>query len=316
MQKAKLGFVKVKLLLPTFIVAAALSIPLRIYQYLFIINPETGFYNKLDWSVYALYIVLGVFSLAFIVFSLLSKEAVASKAPDGQSKAVGIVGFGFAVCFVVDAIKQISAFAFAVLGYSGSAVGLTLWKYLTGNGYIPGIFQAVFALGAAVYLIIFGLSYLNGKNTYQDSKLLALNPMLWAVCKMIARLMRPVSYTKLSELLLELFSLAFLMLTFLAFARVSSQLSEKGAMRKVFAYGLPAALFSFVLSIPRLALTLIGQSEMLTDLYTFDVTELGCAVFLVTYIACAMYFGKREVPEEIKEEEEAVEIDDDFLSEE
>ena len=316
MKKAKTNTIKVKRLMPAFIVALAAGVIVRLYQYFTIIDAETGFYTSINWSVYALYIILGIFSLMFIVISFVSSEAVSSKPIEGKSKLLGTVSIIFAAGLIIDAIQQISSFVFAVLGYAGSAVGLTLWKYVSGNGYIPAILEAVFALGAAVYMIIFGVSFTNGKNTYQDSKLLALNPMLWAVCRMISRLMRPISYSKLSELLIELFSLAFLMMAFLAFARISSQLSEKGSMRKLFAYGFPAVLFCFVCSVPRLVLTVIGKSSMLTKLYKFDVAFFASGIFLIVYIGTAMYLGSREVPEEIKEEEASNETDDNFLSEE
>ena len=209
---------KIKYLLILFIAAFALTVPVRTYQYFTVIAPKTGFYTSLNWAVYVLYIALAVFSLIFILCSLLSAEAVESKMPQGRSKLLAVSAIIFAVCFIIDSIRQISAFVMAFIGYSSGSVRPGLWKYLSTNGYIPVILEALFALCAAIYMIVFGMSYSSGRNTFEDSKLLALGPMLWAVSKMIACLMQPISYVKVSELLLELFALAFLMLTFLSFA--------------------------------------------------------------------------------------------------
>ena len=315
MKKGKLNFIKVKFLLPFFALMFAATVPIRIYQYFTVIAPGTGFYTSLNWAVYALYGILAFASIVFILSALLSAEAVQSKMPVGKSKALAIVSYLFSVCFIIDAVKQISAFVIAFIGYSSGAVKPGFWSYVTSNGYIPVIMEAFFALCAGVYMIVFGMSYSNGKNTFEDSKLLALGPMLWSVSRLIAGLMQPISYQKVSELLLELFALAFLMIAFLSFARVSSQLSEEGEMRKVFAFGYPAALFCLVCAVPRLVLFLIGQSSMLSDGHGVDLTLLMAAAFLLTYIGTAMYLGNKELPEDLQEQADNEQIDDNFLSE-
>jgi hypothetical protein len=87
-------------------------------------------------------------------------------------------------------------------------------------------------------------------------------------------------------------------------------------MRKVFGFGLPAALFCLVCSVPRLILTLIGQSSKLADEYHMEVMLLSSAVFILVYIGMTMYMGDRELPEELEERLEDEVIDDEFLSEE
>lgn len=313
--KGKISFIKIKGLFILFALCFAAAVPIRIYQYFTVIAPATGFYRSLNWAVYALYIIVGAYSLITVIGALLSEETAQSKMPEGKSKLLGVVAFVYAACFLIDAIIKISSFVMAFVGYASGMVRPGVWKYIAANGYVPVILQAVFALFAAIYFIVFGMSYSAGKNTFQDSKLLALSPMLWAVAKMITGLMRPISYVKVSELLLELFASALLMITFLSFARVSSQLSEKGEMRKIFAYGLPAALFCLVCSVPRLALILIGQSSRLADGYGFDVMLISSAAFLLVYIGTVLYMGNRELPEEVEEQLEDEAIDDNFLSE-
>ena len=104
MKKPQLAFIKIKYLLPVFIAAVAVLIPLRIYQYWYLIDGETGFYNKINWAVYALYALIGVYGLVFILCSFLSAEAVESKPPVGKTKGLGFVSFGFAVCFIIRCI--------------------------------------------------------------------------------------------------------------------------------------------------------------------------------------------------------------------
>ena len=87
-------------------------------------------------------------------------------------------------------------------------------------------------------------------------------------------------------------------------------------MRKIFAYGLPAALFSLVCSVPRVVMILIAQPSKLADGYGVDVALLAAPLFIIVYIGTAMYLGNRELPSDLLESEEDVMIDDDFLSEE
>lgn len=313
--KVKLSFVKIKGLFILFAIVFAAALPIRLYQYFTVIAPSTGFYRSLNWAVYVLYLIVGAFSLLNIVLTMLSVEAVQSKMPEGKSKLLGVAGIVYAICFIIDAIAKISSFAMAFIGYSAGHVRVGLWNYITANGYVPVILQALFALFAAIYFIVFGMSYLAGKNTFRDSKLLALTPMLWAVARMIAGLMKPISYVKVSELLLELFATALLMITFLSFARVSSQISEKGEMRKIFAYGLPAALFCLVCSVPRFILFVIGKGSALAEGYGVEVMLFSSAAFILIFIGVSLYMGNKEVPEELQEEYENEIIDDNFLSE-
>jgi len=313
--KKKISFLKLKWLLPLFAIAFAVSVPLRLYEYFSVLEPKTGFFTSINWAVYALYAVLIVYALICCFISFFASETVESKMPEGKNRLLGVVSFVFAAAFVVEAVLSISDFAEKLFGYYNGNQDISLWKYITASGYLPILIGIIFSLFSIIYFIVFGMSYFAGRNTFQDSKLLALSPMLWAVCRMITDLMRPINYAKVSELLIEMFAFVFLMLTFLSFARVSSQLSEKGEMRKLFAFGFTASLLCLVCSVPRGVLVLIGQSAKLADDYKFDITLFASSVFLTVFVAVEMYMGNKELPKEEEEQLEEEIIDDNFLSE-
>ena len=62
--------------LPLFVSLAALlvSVPLRVYQYFKILEPETGFYSDVNFSVYLIYILLGVAMLGAIIIPMINKK--------------------------------------------------------------------------------------------------------------------------------------------------------------------------------------------------------------------------------------------------
>lgn len=76
----KTGFEKsfnFKQILITLAAGAAVLLPVRIYQLFAIIDTgSTGFYKKIDFSVYFMYVAVVVFTALLIVFSRLSDDKI------------------------------------------------------------------------------------------------------------------------------------------------------------------------------------------------------------------------------------------------
>lgn len=58
-----------KSLFGIFAAALIVALPLRAYQLIFLIDPETGFYTKTNFTVPLLYVLLILVGIAFIVLS-------------------------------------------------------------------------------------------------------------------------------------------------------------------------------------------------------------------------------------------------------
>ena len=173
---------------------------------------------------------------------------------------------------------------------------------------------------AAIYMLIFGISYIDGRTTYSQYKFMAITPLFWAMSRIVLRFVRKIAYVNVSDLMLELFMLAFMMIFLLNFARISSGLANSKAMRTVFASGFVSIFFCTVTNLPRLLMVLTANGKALPDEYPFSLCDLGFAIFAFAYIINAMKYAKENdalelLGEENKSEPDIMETDDNFLSE-
>ena len=54
--------------------ALLVAVPLRVYQYFKVLESDTGFYAKTDFSVYAIYILLGAAMIISVVIPMINKK--------------------------------------------------------------------------------------------------------------------------------------------------------------------------------------------------------------------------------------------------
>jgi len=275
-----------------FIVAFLSAIPVRIYQLKNLIEPTTGFYNENHNSILipVLYAIL-VASVAFIIaFSYLSGSMPKTKNLEGQNSGFGIICICMAVSFVYDAgmvvINLVNGFA------SGSA-GMSFMRFLRSADGFPYLIQAVFGFISAFYFFIYGVSYIKGKAGFEKVGMIALAPVGWAIGRIVYRFMTPISFTKVSELLFELIMLAFLMIFFITFARITTEVQNEDKMWAIFAAGLPAALFCFLCSLPRLTMYIMGRKDLVTISSALEFSDLTCGIFILVYIVMQVTIGKR-----------------------
>ena len=84
-------------------------LPLRTYQLMRLIEPETGFYTGHSATIPTLYILLAVCTVVLVVISYLSGD-VPVRLWKRKNIGLGTVSLLFAVSLVVDAISQTENF--------------------------------------------------------------------------------------------------------------------------------------------------------------------------------------------------------------
>ena len=166
------------------------------------------------------------------------------------------------------------------------------------------LFESIFGIIACVYFIVFALSYFNDKADFTSYKVLALAPLFWAMCKMITRFMTKISFINVSELMLEMLELALVMLFFMSFAKISSDVADKGEFKKLVSYGMPAAMLAAVIGVSRLVITLCGKRDRLPSELGFSLTDPAFAFFAIVYIRHQMKHGRPESEDNVPSEDE------------
>lgn len=294
----------------------AVAVIFRMYQLLNIIESDTGFYHFKDWSVYVMYVLCALAILVPYVLTLLAKNVPASKSPFRKNMLMAVASFVFAGGIVLDVVSSLSTFLLNVKSFS--AAGLSVMGTVDQSQF-PLIMETVFGVFAAIYIIIFGISYIDGRTTYAQYKFLAITPLFWAMSRIVIRFVRKIAYVNVSDLMLELFILGFMMIFLLNFARISAGLANSKAMRTVFSSGFVCIFFCMVANLPRLLMILTANGSSLPDEYPFSLCDLGFAFFCFAYIVNAMKCAKEndalELLDQETKTENIMETDDNFLSE-
>lgn len=293
------------------------SIPVRLYQLLNIIEANTGFYKALDRSVYVMYILAAAAIIVSYAVSLLAKNVPASKSPFRRNRNLAVASMIFGAGIVLDVVSSASEFIINARNFT--AAGLSFLG-TADQGQIPLLLETVLGVFAAIYILVFGISYIDGRTTYSQYKFLAITPFFWAMSRLILRLISKISYVNVSDLMLEIFGIAFMMIFFMSFARISAGLSNNKAMRSVFSSGAVSLFLLATANVPRLLMLLSGNRAKIPAEYGFSLCDLAFAFFVAAYIINAYKCAKENDSKELDAEETTesatdMETDDNFLSE-
>lgn len=309
---------KLNPLLGLYIAAGLLiaAIPVRLYQLFTIIEHDTGFYKAVDRSVYIMYALAALAVIASYAVATLAKNVPASKSPYRKNKFLAVTSIILGIGIVLDVVSAASTFIIKARSFTAAGIS---FLGTADQGQIPVLFEAVLGIFAAIYLLVFGISYIDGRTTYSQYKFLAITPFFWAIARLVTKLISKIAYVNVSDLMLEIFGLAFMMIFFMSFARISSELSNKKAMRSVFASGAVAAFLLGTANFPRLLLLISGNIGKITSGYSLSLCDLAFVFFAAAYIINAYKCAQENDGAELKEESETVktdmETDDNFLSE-
>lgn len=278
-----------------FAAASLISLPIRTAQYFTVIEPDgTGFYTASNWSVYALGIILAisVFSLLFIGIS--KKKKLDYDREVKPRPVFGIFSLVAAAGTFLDGISCATKFSnnFEPV-IERSYEGVPAWN--TEKLVFGG--EAILAVLAAIFFLAIAVSALKGKTNGSEHKLISLAPVLWCMIRMLYRFSRTISYLKVSDLTFELIMLVLMVMFFMAFAQVNSEIGGKNCEWKLAGYGLPAALFALICFVPRLIATIAGRTELIYEYSSLDICDLTTALFIISTVFTRIT-DRVEIPEE------------------
>lgn len=291
-------------------VALLIAVPLRTVQLFTNIEVNTGFFEANDWTVVVMYTVLALAALVLVLLPMFSAKLPASRPVVRQDRCLALAAFVFAAGLAYDVIFTVLKTAKILSETSG-----TVFTMLFTEGVLAMLLQALCGAAACVYIVLFALSYVGGNARFSEYKLLAIMPLFWSLFRMVGRFMTKISFTMVSELLIELAMLAFMLLFLMSFARVSAQVNQKGEMKKMICYGLPAAFFALLIGVTRLICTVAGRTELLADGFAFSLGDIGFGIFAVVYIFTHMRYGRPASEDEMLSDEEKEPASDETLSE-
>lgn len=295
------------------------SLALRLYQYFVIIDTGyTGFFKKIDWSVPVFSITLVLFCLFFFVLMTRTAYMTASMPVVNKNGGMKLAAVFMAAGILYDIILMLTKLIVAMRGYT-KLLEINFFTYLFSEGLIAVILQCLCGFLSVIFFMLYALSFGDGKNAFVGYRFLALMPLFWAMFRLVYRFMTKIAFIEVSELMLELFALAFMMIFFMSFARMVSSIPQKNDMRKAAAFGFPAVILTAVMGFSRLAATLGGRHELLPNGFSFTLSDLSFAVFALSFIRFQLCYGRpfsedESISTEKSEQTERNQIDENFLS--
>lgn len=256
-----------------------ITVPLRIYQYFKIVDPETGFYNKTDASVYIIYALLAVACLISIFIPVAGKKKLQTVSACKKSTGFFIASLIMSVTIIYDSANVL--LSYFDLYTEGASLGnlISVTEYVRNQGGTMMLIQVVFGALSAIFFFITGISVGVGNSDGSKLKILALSPTVWSIFKLLYRFKRTISFTNVSDLLFELFLIVFMMLYFFSFAQVISKIDSDTVFYKTISYGVPAIIFAAICFIPRFILTVSGNKDLLCSHYIVNYSDFGFIIF-------------------------------------
>ena len=195
--------------IPLFGALAALliAVPLRVYQYFNLINPETGFYDKTDATVFILYAVSIISIVLSIAVPFINRKKLVTVSSCKKSIGFLVVSVVTAISLIVDAAVQL-LYYFSLIE-EAAAIGYEQSKYLQSQGATLVLCQIVLGVITAIFFFICGISVGVGNSDGSKYKILALAPTVLCIFKLLYRFKRTISFVNVSDLLFELFAIVF-----------------------------------------------------------------------------------------------------------
>ena len=264
-----------------FFLCCAATMIIRTVQVFSSVDRETGFYTGNKALVFILYFLIAAASVLFAVSSFLSKESAKVELRAEKNTLLSVLSCVLSVGFLYDSA---SAFFGTFDSADSVSYGASAFQSMMLSGTIPQFFQSVFALLSAAYFLVLAKDAVKGSNKVSSRKILAVAPVCWAGFRLVHRFVEQISYIRVSELLLELVMLALMIMFFMAFAQVASGVYVKNARWRIVGLGLPAALVSLTVNVPRLLFVLANGTDELYSKYPFKVSDFVIALFIAVLV--------------------------------
>lgn len=277
--------------------ALLVAVPIRVYQYLKLINPTTGFFDETDFSIFVLYAILALAMLICIVISYINHKSLQPVAIGKNSKGFLAVSLLMALGTAIDCVSLIAEFSDLADKAPINISREFLFEYISSQGGTLTLIEAVFAAISAFYFVLSGLLSVNNNDSKPRFKILALSPVVWCVFRLLYRFKRTIAFINVSDLFIELFSIVMAMVFFLALAQIRSKIDADSIFWKIYAYGLPAAVLALVCFVPRLILVVTGNSDMINPLHSLRISDLTFAVYAIYICVSATKAEPRRISE-------------------
>lgn len=231
---------------------------------------------------------VAVAALLAFVFSFLAKDRKTLYLPPKNGLLLGIFSVLTGIGLFADIAIKIKSDVLDYITLYGKAENTTIIYLL-----------ALFGAAAAVCFVIQGIGFVRGNG---PSAAVYAFISVWSIFRLFVRYTLEFNGKALiSENVLDIFALCSVMMTLLYLAHVYYRVGVKKSTGKLFAFGLCAAFFSMVSSVPRIFLGLTGRTELLSHSSSMGYCNLFFGIFVMVLLFAMS--GKGSIGPDFDEEE-------------
>lgn len=270
----------------------------RLYQSFALTDGKTGFFTSDNFTVTLMYILAAASVFVPLVMLYISKELPAGDMKKKPSLIYVLSSVLFAFSLVWDGVKTVKTFLSAGGGIEAQK------EAIGGNA---GIVAMVFAFLGGLAVIISLFVYMKSGSLTGKMKIPMLFPVIWAFVKCLGFFSITISYVKVGQLLLSIFSVAFLMVFLFENARVLTGIGRKEALWFFFATGMITAGLSLASGVPNMLISLFAP-EKSVSYAPFELYSIAGGLYALASILSRD--NEEEKPED-DESEEVILIEDD-----
>ena len=290
----------------------AALLPLRLWQQMHLVEQRTGFWAASDVTVLLLYIGLGVLAAVPAAAALGLRKRTALDLTRQRRIVEGVAAALVAAAMLWDAF---AALRFAMRLFSGAGTGDAFldgmdfqrsspMQYYIRSGAMACVLESLAGtVGALFFCRLAALDFLPGSKIYL-SRGAALAPFAWAVCRILRRFSRTISYLRVSDLFLGLLMLVALMLFLLAFAQLVGGIHGTNKACVLFAAGIPAAALALICFIPRFVVYTVQGFAAPQDA-PVEWCDPALALFILAFVAGRVRVARKANETALLVEEEA-----------
>jgi len=251
-----------------FAVTLLIALPTRIYQVLFLVEPDTGFYTDGNTTTVIISACLAVGLLLMMVICTMDKQKRAYSpirsipaAVIGTLTGLGII-FQYAISLLAGGEKQ---------------------------NQIPSVILSAFGILAGAVLILTAYNFATGQNTFVKFPLLSLIPSLWGCVCLITLFITYVSVVNISENIYDTFTVIFLLLFLFAQAKMLAGIETEKSTKRIYVFGLPAVLMALLTGIPSAVLLFSGASRTSAFPVGLHLVNILMAFYIIAFLAAVSH---------------------------
>lgn len=247
-----------KKILLFFLVALPLSVALRIFQIVYVIEAETGFFAQ-EFEAYgnAMTVVIFAFSVAMAVFAFLSRREPIEPAKPNIVMSIGSLMFSFAVLYELAA----ETFPPVVKPWQVSMLNIT--------GLLTAAYFILFAMKRFI-----NLPLPNG---------FTIIPTVYLVLRVICDFTAISSLALISDNLILMAVYSVSLLFMLNFAKFYNDAGSQNASRKLLASGLCAVILCATQSVPHILVNILADYKYNHTSMAANITVFCMGAFIAAF---------------------------------